>query len=159
MTEVYKNQILKFVSRRDYLPVKLSSLSKSLGVTGEDYPEFKAAFKELRQEGKILIGAKNLVVGPAMPGQIIGKFRANARGFGFVVPLEETWHSDLYIGPSDTGCAMTGDTVAARVVKNRLHAGRMRYSGEIIEVLQRGDNKFVGTLKKHKSELVVEPDG
>ena len=61
MRQLFKNQILQHLSRRDYSPQKLSALSKSLCISGQDYPEFKAAFKELRQSGKVIIRAKNLI--------------------------------------------------------------------------------------------------
>jgi ribonuclease R len=54
---------------------------------------------------------------------------------------------------------MTGDTVMARVVKKGKRAGQMRYNGEIIEVLERGQNKLVGTLTKQAGGWIVRPDG
>ena len=139
--------------------MKLSGLAKSLGVTEADYPEFRAAFKELRQTGRVVTGGKNLVTLPAMPGRVNGTFRANARGFGFVIPFEPTSNGDLFIGGADTGDAMTGDTVIARAVKKGVRAGQMRYNGVIVEILQRGRNKFVGTLKRIDSQWFVKPGG
>ena len=85
-----------------------------------------AAFEELKKSGQVAIGAKNLVGLPPMPGRLIGTFRANPRGFGFVRPLQNTSHGDLYIPPKAVNGAMTGDTVMAHVVKKYKHAGQMR---------------------------------
>ena len=159
MTEAFKRQILKFLKRRDYSPVKLSGLAKSLGVTEADYPEFRAAFKELRQTGRVVIGGKNLVTLPAMSGRVTGTFRANDRGFGFVIPLEPNSSGDLFISFADKGGAMTGDTVIARAVKKGVRAGQMRYNGVVFEILLRGRYKFVGTLKRTDSQWFVEPAG
>jgi len=159
MTETYKTRILKFLSRPGCPPMKLAALGKSLGVPQANWSEFHAAFKQLRQTGKIVIGAKNLITLPAVSGRIVGTFRANPRGFGFVIPLEPTSNGDLYVGPYDTTGAMTGDTVIAKAVKKGVRAGQMRYRGEIVEILERGRDKFVGTLKCTDSQWFIEPQG
>jgi ribonuclease R len=159
VAEVFKKRIIKLLKHPDYTPLKLAQLAKALGVSSEDYPEFKTAFDLLRQAGHVVIGERNVVSLPAMAGQIIGTFRANPRGFGFVTPLEPTAHGDLFIPPDATKEAMTGDVVAARVVKKGKRAGQMRCSGKVIEILQRAQNRFVGTLVKGPEGWVVQPDG
>jgi ribonuclease R len=159
MPEVFKNQIIRLLKHSDYEPVKLGQLAKKLGVGSDDYPQFKEAFDTLRQAGHVIIGAKNLVSLPALAGQIVGTFRANPRGFGFIVPLEPNSHGDLFIPPDATAEAMTGDIVLAKVKRKGKRGGEMRYSGEIIEILERAQNKFVGTLVKHPESWLVHPDG
>jgi ribonuclease R len=157
--KTYEHDIIRHVSRRDYSPVKLSALAKSLGVTDEDYPEFKAAFKDLREQGRVILGPKNLITLPEMSGRVIGTFRGNPKGFGFVIPLEPNSHGDLFIGPRDTAGAMTGDTVSAKVVKKGVRAGQTRFNGVIEEILQRGQNRLVGKLHRLDDEWIVKPDG
>jgi ribonuclease R len=159
MPEIFKNKIIKLLKHTDYEPLKLSQLAKTLDVSSEDYPEFKNAFDQLRRAGHVVVGARNLVSLPALAGQIVGTFRANPRGFGFIVPLEPNSHGDLFIPPNATGSAMTGDIVIAKVKRKGKRGGEMRYSGEIIEVLERAQNRFVGTLVKHPETWLVEPDG
>ena len=159
MPEVFKNQIIRLLKHGDYEPVKLGQLAKTLGVDSEDYPQFKEAFDQLRQAGHVIIGARNLVSLPALAGQIVGTFRANPRGFGFITPLEPNSHGDLFIPPDATAEAMTGDVVIAKVKRKGRRGGEMRYSGEIIEVLERAQNRFVGTLVKHPEAWLVQPDG
>jgi len=159
MTEILKKRILKLLTHADYEPVKLAQLARVLGVTSEDYPQFKEAFEQLRQAGHVVIGAGNLVSLPSLSGQIVGTFRANPKGFGFVTPLEPHSHGDLFIPPNATASAMTGDIVAARVTKKGKRAGQMRYSGEIIEVLEHAQNRFIGTLLKEPQGWLVQPDG
>jgi ribonuclease R len=156
---IYKKQIIKLLKHEDYLPQKLSQLAKTLGVSSEDYRQFKEAFDQLRQAGHVVIGARNLVTLPSLSGQIVGTFRANPKGFGFITPLEPNSHGDLFIPPSDKADAMTGDIVLAKVKRKGKRGGEMRYSGVIIEVLERAQNRFVGTLIKHPESWLVEPDG
>jgi ribonuclease R len=159
MPEIFKRRIIKFLKHPNYTPLKPAPLAKALGVSSEDYPQFKLAFEELHRAGHVVIGAKNLVSLPPLSGRIIGTFRANPRGFGFVTPLEPNSHGDLFIPPSATAEAMTGDIVAAKVVQKGKRAGQMRYSGRVVEILERAQNKFVGTLMKQSGGWIVQPDG
>ncbi len=159
MAEVFKKRILKLLKHTDYAPQKLPQLAKSLGVSSQDYPQFKSAFEQLRRAGHVVIGSGNMITLPAMSGLIVGRFRANLRGFGFIIPLEPNSHGDLFVPPGEQADAMTGDIVAAKVVKKGRRAGQMRYSGIIVEILERAQNKFVGTLVKKREGWIVQPDG
>jgi ribonuclease R len=159
MSEIFKERIIKLLKHADYKPQKLAQLAKAIGVSSEDYPQFKTAFDQLRQTGRVMIGAGNLITLPSMAGQIIGTFRANPKGFGFVTPLEPTSHGDLFIPPDDTDVAMNGDIVVAKAKRKGKRGGQMRYTGEVIQILQRAQNKFVGTLLKHSEGWLVQPDG
>ncbi len=159
MREVYKKKIIKLLKHADYKPVKVSELAGSLGIEQRDYPEFKRAFDELHHAGHVILGDGNLVGLPGLSGRITGTFRANPRGFGFVSPLEPSAHVDLFIPPGDSMEAMTGDIVAAKVVEKSSRGGQMRYSGRVIEIVQRGRNRFVGTLIRKPEGWVVRPDG
>ncbi|MBN1507724.1 MAG: ribonuclease R [Sedimentisphaerales bacterium] len=159
MPEVYKDRILKFLKHPEYQPLKLAQLAQSLGVDSDAYSQFKQAFETLRQAGHVIIGAGNLITLPAMAGQVVGQFRANPKGFGFVVPLEPNAHGDLFIPPDDTGDAMTGDIVLAKVKRRGRRGTEARYSGEVLQVLERANNQFVGTLVRHPDAWLVQPDG
>jgi ribonuclease R len=159
VAEVYKDRIIKLLKHSDYEPLKLGQLAKALGVGSEDYPHFKDAFENLRRAGHVIIGAKNLISLPSLSGQIIGTFRANPKGFGFVIPREANAHGDLFIPPDATAEAMTGDTVIAKVKRKGKRGGQMQFSGEIIKILERAQNRFVGVLVKHSESWLVQPDG
>ena len=159
MLEIFKRNIVKLLRRRDYEPLKLSQVAKALGVSSEDYAEFKRAFEELRRTGHVVLGGRNLVSLPGMSGRVIGTFRANARGFGFITPLEPNAHGDLFVPPNATAEAMTGDIVAARVRRKGKRGGQLQFGGEVGEILERSQNRFVGTLRKQKDSWIVQPDG
>jgi len=159
MPEVFKKRIVKLLEHADYTPVKLAQLARALGISSEDYPQFKQAFDELRRAGRVVIGSSNVITLPPLAGQIIGTFRANPKGFGFVTPLEPTSHGDLFIPPDETSGAMTGDIVLAKVVKKGKRGGQMRLSGRIVDILERAQNRFVGTLLKEQGTWFVQPDG
>jgi len=159
MAEIYKRKILKHVAHRDYEPIVLSKFAKLLGVEPDNYPAFEQDFDELRRAGRVVIGSGNVVTLPALANQLVGTFRQNPRGFGFVVPLESNTHGDLFIPPHATADAMTGDIVRTQVIKERRRTGEMGFVGKITEVIERSQSKFVGTLLKQEDNWVVRPDG
>ena len=59
----------------------------------------------------------------------IGKFIANARGFGFVEV--EDLETDIFIGEMDVKTAMHGDTVEVRI---RTFRGGKRPEGVIVKI-------------------------
>jgi ribonuclease R len=159
MLEVYKSRILKLLKHADYEPVKVGQLARTLGVESKDYEEFKRAFDELHHGGHVVLGDGSMVGLPGLSGRITGTFRANPRGFGFVMPLAPATHADLFIPPGETMEAMTGDVVVAKVVEKSKRGNQDRYSGRVIEILERGRNRFVGTLMRKPEGWIVQPDG
>ncbi len=155
----YDQQILKFMARRDYSPVKLSEMVTSLGVADRDIADFKNSFEALRQNGRVISGARGIVSLPSMPKRVTGTFRENVKGFGFIRPDEPNADGDLFVSPDDKASAMTGDTVVARAIKKGIRYGQMRYNGEIVEILERGQKSVIGTLRKPAAEWIVVPDG
>ncbi len=159
MTEVFKQQILKFLSRREQLPIKTAALAALLNVRERDYPDFEAAVSQLAKQGKIDLGRGSQINLPDMRSTVIGTFRANPKGFGFVIPTDLNAHGDLFVAPSDVGDAMSGDTVAARPMRKGFRSGEIRFNGVIVEIIKRGNTKLVGNLSKVGPQWVVQPDG
>ena len=115
--ERLKKQILTALTRRDYTPLPPKKLAQSIGVSSQEYPQFQAALEQLTQSQQVVADAKKNINLPAMGHRVIGTFRANSRGFGFVIPLTPNAYGDLYVSAQDTGGAMNNDTVVARAVK------------------------------------------
>jgi len=92
---------------------------------------------------------------------MVGNFRRHERGFGFIVPDELTEHGDLFVPPHQTKEAMTGDRVKARVFHDPRRGGGAKspYIGEIVEILERADRQYTGTLFKRGKSFFVEVDG
>ena len=157
--ELLKKQILTTLTRRDYKPIPPKKLAMALGISAEESPTFQAAIEQMRSRGQVIIDAKKNVSLPAMGHRVAGTFRANPRGFGFVIPLEPNAYGDLYVAAADAGGAMNNDVVVARAIKSGHRDGQTRYSGVIIDIVERGTNQFVGTLQKNKSVWFVQPEG
>lgn len=92
-------------------------------------------------------------------GVVLGVYRQNKRGFGFVMPSEPQGHEDLYIAQEDNFGAITGDIVKAKVTGQYRKGGETKYEGRIFEIVQRTRTHFVGTLTRRHGQWFVLPDG
>ncbi|MCG3178982.1 MAG: Ribonuclease R [Phycisphaerae bacterium] len=153
----FSGQILEHLTARNYQPKKVRQLAKALGVADTDYDTFRGNVDRLRQTGRLIFGAKNAVMLPRMSDRFVGTYRANPRGFGFVVPVEPGTHEDLYIPEGENLDAITGDIVAAKVIQGPREGKGAR--GRIVEIVSRGFSRFVGTVIQVKDRYFVEPDG
>ena len=159
MSEPYVDAILKFLSNREYQPLSQQQVARQLGVAEADYGSFRNTVKRLRDAGRVVLGVRNALMLPEMGSTVSGVFRANPRGFGFVVPETPNRHGDLFIPPEAQGGALTGDHVIARVSKRGKRGGEMVYRGEIVRIARRGESRFVGTLACSDGTWFVVPDG
>ncbi|MCD6304609.1 MAG: ribonuclease R [Planctomycetes bacterium] len=159
MPERYVEAIMKFLASRDYQPLKPKQLARQLGVSQDDYGTFREAVKRLRDAGRIVMGSRSALMLPEMGSTVVGTYRTNPKGFGFVVPETPNSHGDLFIPPGADGGAMTGDHVLASVHKAGRRAGQALYRGRIVKILRRGNSRFVGTLARSEGTWFVVPDG
>ncbi|GJM25461.1 MAG: ribonuclease R [Phycisphaerae bacterium] len=158
-TEDVAEQILRFITSTDYRPQKVRALARSMGISDNEYGDFHFAVKGLRKTGRLALGSNNVVTLPQPSGTIVGSFRLNPRGFGFVIPENPDAHGDLFVPPGDTGNALTGDTVEAKIVKRGKRGDKMLFEGRVVEVLNRAQNHFVGELLHDFNRWFVRPDG
>ena len=79
---------------------------------------------------------------------LIGKISVNLKGFGFVTP--ENGGSDIFIALENLHGALNGDKVKIKLLDNR--------EGQIIEILERAKDIFIGTLAKLGKKTVFTPD-
>ena len=159
MPERYVEAILKYLAGGDYQPLKPRQVARSMGISQADYGAFREAVKQLRDSGRIVLGDRDALMLPPIPKRLVGFFRANRKGFGFIVPETPNAHGDLYVPPEAIGGAMNGDLVAARVQKRGKRDGQTLYSGQIVQILQRGQNRLVGQLVESDGTWFVVPDG
>lgn len=161
MSDPYSRRILAHLADRRYLPTQLRHLAQELGITSDQMAEFRIAIRQLLENGQIVLGAADTVVLPPPGPEMVGVFRLTDRGFGFVVPDTLTQHGDLFIPPGNTGGALTGDRVRARVTHDTRRSrepGRSPYVGRIVQIIQRADNRYVGTLEKKGGSWFVTVD-
>ena len=94
-------------------------------------------------------------------GEVYGTFRRAAAGYGFLIPdgaVPGDRSQDLFIPPRKILDAASGDRVIARAGKGR-GGDQQRRTGEIVEVVRRRTNRFVGTYRERSGLGLVLVDG
>lgn len=156
----FSKRLLSHVAHRSYQPSDLAQLAEDLRIDPEDRASFEAAVKELADAGQVVWGDGNVVLLPPMGREVLGRFKKNQRGFGFVIPREANQHGDLFVPAHATGDAMDGDLVRAAVIRSkRPEPGKSPFVGEIVEVVERGRNIHTGTIGRRANQWLVFPDG
>ena len=168
-----ERQILDFVNRPRYQPVKPRVIATRLNLSKDDTREAKRAIKRLVRRGQLAYGANHLVK-PADPdspksGRVVGTFQRMQAGFGFVrlhdpatgAPFARGRQveppEDIHIPAKWTRDAASGDVVLVQL--NRQRPGDPGPRGEIVEVLQRQTQQFVGTYFEEADGAYVWVDG
>jgi len=176
--------VLAFASRPNYQPVKPRVIAKKLGLPKERIAEVRKAVKKLAKKGKLAYGANHLVTSvrgnqgagkkptagkpttgkpsaPTSSNFVTGTFRKAAAGFGFVRPKDldvaKRIGDDIHVSETKTLDASSGDLVAVRLKKNGGPGERVR--GEIVEILERDKNQFVGVYFERSEMGFVQVDG
>jgi ribonuclease R len=163
MSEQLSSQILSHLKSERYRPLKPRGLAKEMKLAGEhEYHAFREALRELMHNNRVVLGAGGSVVLPAQTLRaegIVGAYRQNRRGFGFVVPTDPDGHEDLFIAEEDNAGAITGDIVRAKITNREQRDGKTMFRGRVIEIITRSQKRFVGTLARERGQWVVLPDG
>ena len=144
--------ILEFMKDPEYKPMKAKEIAIILGVPKKEYPKFQEAIAELEKEFKIGKNHKNRY-------KVIeeeykeGKFRKNAKGFGFVNIGEE---DEIYISKENTNNALNGDIVLVEILeeKNKLK----KAEGKIKRIIKHEKDTIVGTFQNNRNFGFVVPD-
>ncbi len=159
----FTGRVLEHLSHSGYRPATRKQIASEMRVDPDDQAVFDEAIGKLRDEGKISIDEDRLLRLPTMPDEIVGRFRLNQRGFGFIIPDLPFREGDLFVPRGSVRDAVSGDTVRAQVVRQEWRAkakpGRSGVIGRVIEVIDRGQDQFVGALVKRGKNWFVKPDG
>jgi ribonuclease R len=166
-TDPFARRILEHIADRRYRPTQVRALGEELGIAPDELDDFRRTITRMVEDGNLVLGVSDTVALPPPGREAAGVFRLNDRGFGFITPDSPMAHGDLFVPAGQTGGALTGDRVRARVVHEPGRAssgggaasGRSPYTGRIIEIVQRADRHFVGNLQRVGSQYVVAVDG
>ncbi len=159
MPKRFSERIIEVLSSPGYQPLRAKKLARQMGIAAAEMGGFHDAVDALRRVGRVVIGTDNALMLPQAAGQMIGTLRANPRGFAFVVPDEPTAHGDLFIGPGDSLDAVTGDRVLCQVMRRGKRDGKDRLGGRVLRILERGNSRFVGRLRREEALWYVQTDG
>ena len=154
-----RERILDLLRAPNYRPLDKIELGKALGRKSGVRMNLNAILREMERDGEIARIRKNRYVLPAEADLVTGTLSVHQSGFAFL-PRKEG-EPDLYIAAENTGTAMHGDKVVARITRDERYArakGRDRAEGRVIRILERAHDTIVGTLQQSKNFFYVVPD-
>jgi ribonuclease R len=152
-------EILRLIRDPKYRPLDKIEIANALGYGAEQRNEIRRALRDLEQEGEIARIRKNRYVQPDTADLVTGTLSVHEAGYAFLTN-EKPGHADLFIAAENTGTAMHGDRVVARIIRGAefSRARTPRAEGRVIRILSRANETIVGTLQQTRNFFYVVPD-
>lgn len=133
---------------------KSKEISKKLDIkTDKDYNDLKNILAELLRQGKLIKKGKRYLLARDA-NQMIGILQMTKNGYGFVIP-EPRDGEDIFISERNLGTALNGDKVLVDIFAR--YRGKNQ-EGEIIKVLERNTEEFVGKIEQYRGFYFFIPD-
>src|SRR5882762_4001739 len=153
-----QEQILALLGSADYRPLDKNELAKALGRKSGVRMGLNEALRDLERAGEIARIRKNRYVLPPAADLVAGKLHIHQAGYGFLIS-EKPGEPDIFIAAENTGTAMHGDRVVARISRDAPYARvKGRREGRVIRILERAHDTIVGTLQHSRNFYYVVPD-
>ena len=160
MSKSYDDVILELLRQSKYEPLKSKALARKLNVPQSDYAEFRRQLKEMARKGRIEVGKGNVVRLPTGRAELVGIYRGIRKGGGFVRPKagQGLPVEDVFIRSKHAADAASGDLVLVHLRRARGRPGRAN-EGEVVEIIERATDRFVGAYRTAEGEGFVRVDG
>ncbi len=151
-----KKKIKAFFKNNSSVKIKSKELAEKLKIKSlSDYESMKHFLHQLEKEGFIVKIGKRYSYCKLGSGRITGTLNLIKDGsYGFVI-CDDKDQNDIFIAQRNLGTAIEGDKVEINLLAKQ--KGKS-LEGEIISVLSRQKNEFIGTLKKTRSFYFVKPN-
>lgn len=156
-----RTQILQLLASPKYRPLDKVEIGKALARADGNRASVSKVLREMELAGEIARIRKNRYVLPAEADLVTGKIQIQQAGYGFVVS-EKEGEPDIFVAAENTGTAMNGDRVVARITRDREYSRARstgdRREGRVIRILERAHDTIVGTLQQTRNFTYVVPD-
>jgi ribonuclease R len=152
-------EILRLIRDPKYRPLDKIEIASALGYGAAQRNEVRRALRDLEQEGEIARIRKNRYVQPDAADLVTGRLSVHEAGYAFLTN-DKPGQADLFIAAENTGTAMHGDCVVARIIRGAefSRARTPRAEGRVIRILTRANETIVGTLQQTRNFFYVVPD-
>lgn len=156
-----KTRLLALLGRKDYRPLDQTEIARELRLKNNERVPLRRMLRELERLGEIARVRKNCYILPGEADLLPGKLSIHQSGFGFLTS-ETPGRPDIFIAAENTGTAMNGDRVVARIIRDAASRGRKERNrldeGRVIRILERARDTIVGTLQQSRNFYYVVAD-
>ncbi|WP_419775389.1 ribonuclease R [Ignavigranum ruoffiae] len=118
--------------------------------SNRQYKRLVKALNFLENHGDLHINQRGQYQWRPSQRRVIGTYRANAKGFGFITYDEHL--TDLFVPQGDQGNALNGDTVEAEIIKEVDPQTGKGSLAKIIKVVERASQQVVGEFVSFDSD-------
>ena len=167
-----QTEILEYLGRPAYEPLKMRALARKLGVAKRDRKRFEAQLDGLTNSGRIQQTEHGRLFLPGtlrQDGLISGRIRTTRNGSAWLIrdplpstdtettnaPLEP--QPDIFIQTEDLADAHNGDHVLIRMTNRRRRGGQR--CGCVEQIVERATHTFVGVYFEEHGRAFVRIDG
>src|SRR5467141_4024843 len=119
-TDSLKDEVLALLRKRDYRPLDNVEMAKELGLKTNQRVQLRRQLHDLERAGEIARIRKNRYVLPAEADLVTGTISIHQAGFGFLT-TEAPDQPDIFIAAENTGTALHGDRVVARITRDEAY--------------------------------------
>lgn len=163
-TDFLEENILSLLKSRSYAPSDLGQIAKMLKLERKDFPIFRKTIEQMVKSGDVAHVKGGRYCATKDLGLVSGtiEFRQSGRA-SLTLENGET----LTIRSEDTGVALNGDKVLARIFDERFSSRRRRHEkqmpsseryAKVIRIIERKTTKVIGTLMRSMNFWRVVPD-
>ena len=149
---ISSNEIVEFL-RTTARPLKAKELAHGLGISSDDYAEFKDLLQELEDQGGLYRVKGQRYAAPRNLNLVVGRLSTIRSGAGFVSADDK--NGDIFVPADALNSALDGDRVVARIERSR--RGQRR-EGSVIKILERARQTIVGLYHPEKNFGFVTPE-
>jgi ribonuclease R len=151
-TNQLRTDIEQFLKKNRQKALTVNQMLEGLTLKEQDRAILLNVIKKMRDDGALIKSEQGRFGLPEKLGLLTGILRGNRKGFAFLVSEQNT--EDVYISASNLNNAAHGDRVIVRVEEQK---GRRR-EGIVVDIIERGRNRHIGTLHRDRKRFFVIPD-
>lgn len=152
VTETPQDQLIGFFKDHPERPWHVQDVQKAMGI--DDRAALKRDLDALVADGKLIKTRRRSYGLPGEMNLIPGRLQVAAGGFGFVI-REDGETPDIHVGANKLGGAWNGDRVMVRPLAS---SASDRPSGEVVRIIERKNDRIVGTLEYAQGYAILRPD-
>src|SRR5690625_3631165 len=156
MSEQLADQIIHYFEESGTHPLSVQELEEIFEMTtADEFKELVKTLNTLEETGKLVRTRKNRFGLPEKMNLFRGRIEMNKKGFAFLIPDDEKM-DDVYIHSSDLNSAMNNDRVIVRIERKGHRSNRKE--GVVIRILERANDRIIGTFEEGRGFGFVIPD-
>ncbi len=174
-----ESEILNYLQSEDYAPSKADEIVKAIAKDRRHSKHLRTALNRLFQQGAIAKVKQDRFCIPQDADLVTGKIRFKRNGGAVLVPEPgpanaaiKNMPEVLHVRAEDTGVALPGDKVMARIQRDRAPIRKYGKKGRqapaarpgdqtfarVIRIVERARDEWTGTLSKSRIFYYVIPD-